>query len=112
MATSVLSRVSKSIGTHRAEPRRQLCAPRLCLRLGEMPPLAVFACALLTSTGDNRRQAGWDARGVVLGADPAALFCGARGGPGPADAAMAEPAVTLPPQTEGETVIEDYRAIS
>ena len=75
---------------------------------------ALAGADAFASTGASRRRASWDARGAANGPQALPLFAAA---PETAAAAMAaqaplvpEPAVTLPAQTEGEAVVEDYRA--
>jgi error-prone DNA polymerase len=75
---------------------------------------ALAGADAFAGTGASRRRASWDARGAASWPQTLPLFAAA---PETAAAAMAaqaplvpEPAVTLPPQAEGETVVEDYRA--
>ena len=75
---------------------------------------ALAGADAFAGTGASRRRASWDARGAANGPQALPLFAAA---PETAAAAMAaqaplvpEPAVTLPAQTEGEAVVEDYRA--
>ena len=75
---------------------------------------ALAGADAFAGTGASRRRAGWDARGVANGPQDLPLFAVAAGTEAAAMAAQAplvpEPAVTLPDQTEGEAVVEDYLA--
>jgi DNA-directed DNA polymerase III PolC len=69
------------------------------------PPAALTALAeadAFASLGLARREALWAAK-AVAGAAPPPLFAGLMEGE-----ALAEAAVTLPPMSEGEQVVEDY----
>ena len=80
--------------------------------VGQRALAALAGADAFASTGANRRRAGWDARGVVNGPQTLPLFAAATAAalvpPAPL---MLEPAPALPPQSEGETVIEDYRSM-
>ena len=75
---------------------------------------ALAGADAFAGTGASRRRAGWEARGVASGPQDLPLFAVAAGTEAAAMAAQAplvpEPAVTLPEQTEGEAVVEDYLA--
>ena len=75
---------------------------------------ALAGADAFAGTGASRRRAGWEARGVANGPQDLPLFAVAAGTEAAAMAAQAplvpEPAVTLPDQTEGEAVVEDYLA--
>ncbi len=75
---------------------------------------ALVGADAFAGVGASRRRAAWDARGAASGPQALPLFAVARETAAAAMAAQAplvpEPVVSLPPQAEGETVVEDYRA--
>ena len=82
--------------------------------MGRQALEALAGADAFAGTGASRRRAGWDARGVANGPQDLPLFALAAGTEAAAMAAQAplvpEPEVTLPDQTEGEAVVEDYLA--
>ena len=68
---------------------------------------ALAAADAFAGLGDGRRQAGWAARGVAGGPRDLPLFAAMTD---PDEPVVAEPAVALAPASEGEGVVEDYRA--
>ncbi|WP_367617328.1 error-prone DNA polymerase [Plastoroseomonas hellenica] len=71
---------------------------------------ALAAADAFAGLGAERRRAAWDARGVSAGPHDLPLFATAADPLADEPPLIAEPAPALVPATEGETVVEDYRA--
>jgi error-prone DNA polymerase len=71
---------------------------------------ALAAADAFAGLGAERRRAAWDARGVAAGPHDLPLFSSAADPLADEPPLIVEPVPTLVPATEGETVVEDYRA--
>lgn len=72
---------------------------------------ALAAADAFAGLGAERRRAAWDARGVADGPHDLPLFAATADPLADEPPLIAEPVPTLVPATEGETVMEDYRAV-
>ncbi|HEY4253565.1 MAG TPA: error-prone DNA polymerase [Roseomonas sp.] len=79
-------------------------------RVGRRALDALAAADAFAGLGAERRRAAWDARGVAVGPHDLPLFAGAADPLADEAPLIAEPVPDLVPATEGETVVEDYRA--
>ncbi|WP_431282486.1 error-prone DNA polymerase [Humitalea sp. 24SJ18S-53] len=71
---------------------------------------ALAAADAFAGLGAGRRHAAWEARGIPGGPRDLPLFAAATDPLADETALVPEPQVALLPPTEGETVVEDYRA--